>query len=221
MEKAEHRSRGRPREFDRDAALGQALKLFWEQGYEPASVAGLCEAMGIKPPSLYAAFGNKAALFLEAARYYEDKFWTGPEKRLMAEPDIYKAIGDFFQEAAGILLSPSAPCGCMVVLSAVNISDSEKEIISELKKMREATRRMFAKCLAKAIQSGQIPPDTDVPALSAALNAFLEGLSLQARGGIFLSELKAMAAYALRLLPDRPKMAVKTQKPAQDILTPF
>lgn len=195
------KNRGRPREFDRQQALERALKLFWEKGYEPASVAELCAAMEINPPSLYAAFGNKASLFLEAARQYEQEYWTAPNKKLLAEPDVYKAIGEYFEAAARILLSPDAPCGCLVTLGAVNISSSEVEIISELKKLRNDMRNLFAERLRSAIKAGQIPADTDVPALSGALNALLEGLALQARQGLFLSELKAMAALAPRLLP--------------------
>lgn len=195
------KNRGRPREFDREQALITALKIFWCKGYEPASVAEICAAMGINPPSLYAAFGNKAGLFIEATLYYKRVYWEGPEKRLMAEPDVYKAISNYFQEAVQILLLPDAPCGCLVILGGINISDDEKEIIALLKSLREKTRKMFAERMRQAIQCGQIPPDTDVPALSGALNALLEGLSLQAREGLFLSELKAMASLAVRLLP--------------------
>lgn len=200
----EPRYKGRPREFDRSEALNVALRMFWQQGYEPASIAGLCEAMAIKPPSLYATFGNKAALFLEAVRHYEKTYWDEPGKRFMAEPDIRKGINDFFNEAAEILLSPSTPCGCMVVLAAVNISENEKEIISAIREMRMATKRMFSDRLRYAIKDGQIPADTDVPSLAGALNTLLEGMSLQARDDIFLSELKAIAGYAVKLLPAIP-----------------
>lgn len=197
----EVRHKGRPREFDRETALRAALKLFWQRGYEPTSVADLCAAMGIKAPSLYATFGNKAALFLEAVRYYEDTYWREPALRFLAEPDLRKAVREFFDEAAAILLSPASPCGCMVVLATVNISENEKEIITAIEEMRQATKRMFAERLRQAINAGQIPADTDVPSLAGALNALLEGLSLQARDNIFQSELKAMAAYALNMLP--------------------
>lgn len=198
-----HRGKGRPREFDREQALSAALKTFWERGYEPASVAELCRVMGINPPSLYATFGNKASLFLEALRFYENKYWIAPSERFMTDPDIFSAVDNFFREAATILLSPESPCGCMVVLAAVNISENEREIISTVQKMRMDTKKMFADRLKKAIKDGQIPPDTDVPALAGALNTLLEGLSLQARDDIFQSELKAMAAHAVRLLPGR------------------
>ncbi len=198
---SKHRGKGRPREFDREKALRSALALFWKSGFEPTSVAELCEVMGIKPASLYASFGNKAALFLEAVRYYEQTYWQEPARRFMAEPDIYRAVNQFFSEAAKILLSPQTPCGCMLVLAAVNISDSEKEIIETIHKMRMETKKMFSERLRRAIQDNQIPASTDVPALAGALNTLLEGLSLQARDGIFQSELTAIATHAVRLLP--------------------
>ena len=159
--------------------------------------------MKINPPSLYATFGNKASLFLEALRHYEHAYWDAPARRFLAEPDVYAAVGQFFREAAEILLSPETPCGCMVVLAAVNISDDEKEIIAAVRELRLATKTMFADRFRRAIQDGQIPADTDVPALAGALNTLLEGLSLQARDGLFQSELKAIAAHAVRMLPPR------------------
>ncbi|MFG6375868.1 MAG: TetR/AcrR family transcriptional regulator [Desulfovibrio sp.] len=197
----ERRGKGRPRGFDRGTALNAALRLFWRKGYEPTSVSELCDVMEIRPPSLYATFGNKAALFLEAVRHYEKTYWEEPATRFMEEEDIYKALGDYFGEAAEILLSPATPCGCMVVLAAVNISEDEQKIISAIRDMRVATKKMFAERLRKAIMDGQIPADTDVPALAGALNTLLEGLSLQARDGLFLSELKAIASHAVKLLP--------------------
>lgn len=195
------RGKGRPREFDRDQALCAALKIFWEQGYEPASVAELCKAMGINPPSLYASFGNKASLFLEAVRYYDDLYWEEPFRKLRNDPDIRQAIRNFFHDAARILLSPDSPCGCMVVLAAVNISAKETEIIAALREMRMETKKAFSERLREAIRVGQIPASADVPALAAALNTLLEGMSLKARDCLFQSELLAIGAYAERMLP--------------------
>lgn len=76
--------------------------------------------MEINPPSLYSAFGNEASLFMEAVDFYEKTYWDAPSKKLMADPDIYRGIHTFFREAAYILLSPDSPCGCMVVLAAIN-----------------------------------------------------------------------------------------------------
>ena len=198
---SEHRCKGRPRAFDRTMALRRALEVFWRQGYAPASVAELCRAMDINPPSLYATFGNKASLFLEAVNFYEETYWKEPALRFLNDPDIYSAVKNFFNESAEILLSPETPCGCMVVLAAINISEDEKSIIEAVRKLRMETKQMFSDRLRRAINDGQIPPDTDVPALSGALNTMLEGLSIQARDGLFQSELKAIAGHAVRMLP--------------------
>lgn len=198
---AASRSKGRPRAFDRAQALNCALEVFWRRGYAPASVAELCKAMRINPPSLYATFGNKASLFLEALRHYEHTYWDVPSRRLQEEPDVYAAVEHFFRDAARILLSPHTPCGCMVVLAAVNIADGETEIIAAVRELRQATETLFANRLHRAVREGQLPPDTSVTPLAGALNTLLEGLSLQARDGLSLPELSAIAGLAVRLLP--------------------
>lgn len=196
-----HRGAGRPRSFDREAALQSALRLFWERGYEPASVGELCAAMGIKAPSLYAAFGSKAQLFLEAVDYYERVYWAPAEARFLAQEDVYRAVEDFFSEAATIVLSPHTPCGCLVVLAAVNLSPHEAQVRDAIRQRRFAMKAKFLERLRRAIADGQLPADTDAPALAGAFGTLLEGLSMQARDGLFLSELKAIAAHAVRLLP--------------------
>ena len=195
------RGKGRPRSFDRNAALLKALEVFWQRGYEPASVSELCSAMGINAPSLYAAFGNKSRLFLEAVSYYEQRYWSEPSRRFMEEKDFYLAVNNFFTEAAGILLSSDTPCGCMVVLAAVNISENEKDVIQTLRQMRLDTKKMFIEKIRMAMEEGQLPPDTHAEALGGAFNTFLEGMSLQARDGLNAEELKDAASYAVRMLP--------------------
>ncbi len=195
------RSKGRPRSFDRAKALEAALRTFWKLGYEPASVPELCSAMGVNPPSMYAAFGSKATLFIEAMEHYERSYWDEPGRRFLAEPDLRRAVAGYFDDAARILLSPETPCGCMVVLAAVNLADSAGEVAQAVRRLRMATKEMFALRLRQAAGDEQIPPDADVGALAGTLNALLEGLSLQARDGLSQKELRAMAALSVSLLP--------------------
>lgn len=195
------RGRGRPRSFDRDAALFKALEVFWKLGYEPASVTELCTAMGINAPSLYAAFGSKSGLFLEAVTFYEKRYWAAPSRRFMDEKNFYLAVRNFFSEAAHILLSPDTPCGCMVVLAAVNISEQEEEVIRTVQQLRLATKNMFADKIRQAVKEGQLPADTTVGTLAGAFNTFLEGMSLQVRDGLRAEELEELASYAVRMLP--------------------
>lgn len=195
--------KGRPRGFDREQALIRALDVFWRLGYEPASVAELCSVMGIKPPSLYAAFGNKAKLFLEAMDFYEHTYWDATWARLDSEPDVHRAVAAFFKEAAGILLSPDAPCGCLVVLAAINVSPESTEVSSAVAKLREHGKNLFNKRLRRALSDGQLPVETDIKSLAAALNTMLEGMSIQARDGLTPTAMVHLAAHAVRLLPDR------------------
>jgi AcrR family transcriptional regulator len=192
--------KGRPRSFDRDKALLKALDLFWRKGFEPASVAELCAAMEINPPSLYSAFGNKAKLFLEAVNYYETKYWKATWLRLEERQDIGEAIDDFFSEAADILLSPSAPCGCMVVLAAINVSAESTDVVRAVSVLRQEGKDLFEKRLVRAVQEKQLPADTNTVALATVLNTLLEGMSIEAKDGATLQSLKLIGQHAARLL---------------------
>ena len=198
-----HGSRGRPREFDRGTALEDALKLFWSKGYIQTTMSQLCDAMRIKSPSLYCAFGSKAELFLEALAYYKSYYWTDAFKRFMETEDIYKATENLFREAAIILLKPDAPCGCLTVYSAMTLPPNEKNILSTITKMRQDTKKMFRDKLMCAVKSRQIPTDSNIPAIAGALTNFFEGLSLQARDDICLAELLEISALGVRLLPSK------------------
>lgn len=195
------RGKGRPRGFDRDQALQKALEVFWTRGYGPATVAELCAAMGINPPSLYAAFGNKDALFLEALRHYEDTYWAAPWKALDEEADLQRGMERFFSEAAAILSSRDVPCGCLVVQNSGSVSLDSEEVRDALRMLREASRTSFLKRLAHARASGDLPPGADVEALAAAFAAVLQGMSAQARDGASRESLERLARASLAMLP--------------------
>lgn len=163
--------------------------------------------MEINPPSLYSAFGNKASLFMEAVNFYEKTYWEAPSKKFIAEFDIYRAVDEFFKDSARILLSPDLPCGCMVVLAAINVSADAQEITASIRELRFATKDMFAERIRRGIADGQLPLDTDVTALAGAFTTMLEGLSIQARDGLSPAELERIASHAVRLLPDRQSNA--------------
>ncbi|MGR9372427.1 TetR/AcrR family transcriptional regulator [Rhizobium leguminosarum] len=190
------KSKGRPRSFDRTVALEQALDVFWRRGYEPTSISDLCAAMSIKPPSLYAAFGNKAQLFMEAVDYYERTYWDVACDRLVESGDISQAILRFFSDAAEILTSNDAPCGCLVVLGATNVSPESQEVHTALKALRLQGRKLFEVRLIKGIEDGQLSSDTDTAALGMALNALLGGMSLQAFDGASAQELQCIGSAA-------------------------
>lgn len=196
--------RGRPRSFDREAALESALALFWRLGYEPATIAELCKAMGINPPSLYAAFGNKAQLFIEAVRYYEAIYWDAAWTRLYETPDIRNAICDFFGDAARILSLPDAPCGCLVTLGATTMASDAEGVHAALKALRVEARLAFQARLEQAVKDGQLPTDTAIGALAMTFNTAIEGMSLHARDGAQQADLEGIGPLIVRMLPSNP-----------------
>ena len=199
---APHRAKGRPRTFDRAAALEKALGVFWSKGFAPATIAELCAAMGINPPSLYAAFGNKAQLFMEAVDHYERVFWDATWDRMGSEPDVRIAIGDFFESAASILTTPDAPCGCVVVLGAINVPTEFRAVADALRDLREEGRRLFLDRLAQGRANGQLPANTDVEGIATTLNTLLQGMSIEASDGASRARLDQIAVGAKTLLPD-------------------
>lgn len=201
LPEAVEKPKGRPRSFNREQALKKALDLFWRKGFEPASVAELCSAMEINPPSLYSAFGNKARLFIEAVNYYERVYWQATWARLEETQEITEAIDRFFSEAADILLSPSAPCGCMVVLAAINVSAESADVVKAVSVLRQEGKDLFEKRLARAVQEKQLPAKTNTAALATVLNTLLEGMSIEAKDGASIESLKSIGQHASKLLP--------------------
>ncbi|WP_336492049.1 TetR/AcrR family transcriptional regulator [Methylobacterium nigriterrae] len=196
-----HRSKGRPRSFDREQALHRALEVFWKRGYEPATMGELCAAMGINPPSLYAAFGNKASLFMEAVKHYETTYWAAPWQKLAEEPSLRTAMERFLLDAAAVLSSLDAPCGCMVVLATANVSPEAQDVHDAMKALREVSRANFLRRFEHAIAAGDLPPGTDVGALAAVFTTVLQGMSVQARDGAPREELERIARASMAMLP--------------------
>lgn len=200
---APHRPKGRPRSFDREAALEKALGVFWVRGFAPTTIAELCAAMGINPPSLYAAFGNKAQLFMEAVSHYERVYWDATWDRMRDDPDVHAAIGDFFKAAVNILTTPDAPCGCVVALAAINVPAEAKDISDALRSLREEGRGLFVERLRQGVTDGQLPPDTNADAIGTTLNTLLQGMSIEASDGASPARLDQVAAVARTLLNPR------------------
>uniref|UniRef100_UPI00057C2E1B TetR/AcrR family transcriptional regulator n=1 Tax=Enterobacter sp. Bisph1 TaxID=1274399 RepID=UPI00057C2E1B len=119
-------SRGRPREFDRTDALNKAMKLFWQKGYTATSMSDLYEAMGIKSPSLYAAFGSKEDLYDEVLRHYEQCIAPAIWGDMQSEPSAKQAIAHWLERSAETLTRCDLPHGCMVTLSAVASEGHER-----------------------------------------------------------------------------------------------
>ncbi|MFD9563994.1 TetR/AcrR family transcriptional regulator [Streptomyces sp. NPDC059994] len=192
--------RGRPRSFDRTRALEQATLAFWEHGYEATSVADLTRAMGIGAPSLYAAFGDKKALFDEVVRGYGQTHGAYMVRALAEEPTARGAIGRILREAAAEFTRPGRPHGCLVISAAVNCATREVE--EGLREQREANIAEFERRIAADVAAGRLPPGTDARALARYTAAVFQGMSAQARDGVSEADLSAVAECAMRGWPD-------------------
>ena len=192
---------GRPREFDRDAALEAAMLLFWRKGYEAASMNELCDAMGVRSPSLYAAFGSKEALYLEAVEHYVQTQGPPVWDRL-AEGSTARAGIELFLVAGTERLpkSRTLPAGCMAALAAVS-DEWPASIARVVKKVRiDMLGRLRAR-LENAVAEGELPAATDLDGLGRFYLSVFQGMAVQARDGATPAELKAVAAAAMCAWP--------------------
>lgn len=195
--------RGRPLSFDREAALEQAMHVFWERGYEAASIADLTAAMGITPPSLYTAFGDKEKLFLEAIERYALGPGSAGPRALAEEPTARGAIQRWLHEAAEELTRPCHPKGCMVVMATTNCSVAAEHVQTALAKRRAGAMAALKARIEQAISSGELPADTDAQALSNFYSTVYQGMSMQAKDGATHSSLLATVDAAMRAWPAR------------------
>ncbi|NZA27175.1 TetR/AcrR family transcriptional regulator [Luteimonas sp. SJ-92] len=188
--------RGRPRGFDRDDALRAAMHVFWERGYEGASIGELTRAMSINRPSLYSAFGDKETLFAEAvARYEREENATA--RALRDRPTARAAVEAVLRDNADAYCDPATPRGCLVVTAAVNCAPEHTSVRARLAASQRAVSEALLRRIRRAVAEGELPGETDVGALAGYYDALLQGLSLQARAGVSRRRLQRIIDHAM------------------------
>lgn len=190
-------TRGRPRSFDRERALQRAMEVFWRQGYETTSLNDLTATMGINPPSLYAAFGDKEKLFLEAVGVYF-KGVGSRDELLERAPTARAAVEALLLRTADGL--PPLGIGCMLVTSAVNCSAANVQ--KALAKYRARVEKAVITRFERGIREGDLPAHTDARGLAKYFETVLQGMSSQAMDGATRKHLQAVAEIAMRAWPE-------------------
>jgi AcrR family transcriptional regulator len=201
------KSRGRPRSFDRDAALERAIEVFWSKGYEGTSISDLTQAMGINPPSLYAAFGDKERLFLEAIERYEQTHASSCPYR--DQPTARAAFETLLTYMAEELTSTAHPRGCLMMMAASTASSASAEMQAVLARKRAENRACMKARIELGISEGDVPAGTDAGALSDFYATIVTGMSLHARDGATRKSLLATVERAMALFPPSPSGAAK------------
>ncbi len=197
---------GRPRGFDREQAVEQALRLFWEQGYEATSLSQLKAAMGgISTASFYAAFDSKEALFREAFNRYLHTHGQVLASLKDAQLPPREAIVQALRLSARMQTDPAHPPGCLLILSQSIGSPENRHLRAWLAKEREANYALLQACVERAITAGELLRGTNADALASVFNTFLVGLSTQARDGASLASLEEAISQLMGLWDARKK----------------
>ncbi len=189
--------RGRPRAFNRDTALRRAMEIFWAKGYEGTSLADLTAAMGIKSPSLYAAFGSKEALFLEATELYTRVEGTGIWTVLETAPTTREAIAGFLGATADAYSQDGKPQGCLIVLGALHQDTSSKAVCTDLRRRRAENLAAVQRQFERGVAEGELPKGFDCAAAANFYATVQHGMSIQARDGASHEALMAVADGAM------------------------
>jgi AcrR family transcriptional regulator len=190
---------GRPIAFDKDKALEAAMLLFWEHGYEGTSMADLTQAMGLNPSSIYAAFGDKHALFSRAVKRYLD-VRAQYAKKALEEPTLKKVIRALFDNTVEFLSGPGHPPICMTLAGAMACGADATPAKDLLREIRKQNQLAIKERLLQAQKSGELPKNVNVDDYTRFLSTLLAGLSIQSSNGSTKAELNRTAQLALRHL---------------------
>ena len=194
------RRAGRPLSFDRDAALHRAMLLFWRHGYEGTSLAELTAAMGVTPPSVYAAFGDKKRLFLAAV----DRYLAGPvtlERMLEAAPSAREAVDTLLRGAAIGFTGADTPPGCLLASAAISCSAGAGDVRDHLAALRRDVEDKLRRRIIAGIAAGEMAAGTDADALAGHAVAVVQGLSTLARDGAGRDKLLRVVDAAMAVWP--------------------
>jgi AcrR family transcriptional regulator len=194
--------RGRPREFCVDQALAAALGVFWSKGYEGASMTELTQAMGITKPSLYAAFGNKEALFHKALDLYEAEKLEYTREALR-QPTARAVAEHIMRGAIDAQMSSCDPKGCLGVISASACGAEAESIRAHVIQRRQSSQAALVERFEQAKRDGDLPEHVDVQGLTGYLFALLQGMAVQAGSGATREDLERVVDTSLMVWPTR------------------
>ncbi len=192
---------GRPRAFDMDEALDRALQVFWQKGYEGASLSDLTAAMGINRPSLYAAFGDKEALFRQALDRYREGH-AGYLREALQESTARAVAERLLRGVVDLLTNPQTPPGCLMVQGALACGEAADPVRQELISRRAAGEAAIRQRFKRAKTEGDLPPDSNPADLARYIATVIHGLAVQSAGGASRAELLRVVKLVLRAWPE-------------------
>ncbi|GIH14491.1 TetR/AcrR family transcriptional regulator [Rugosimonospora africana] len=191
-------TRGRPRTFDPDTALRQALDLFWERGYEGTSLNDLAQAMGIASASIYACFGSKEDLFRKVMALYGATSGEPPRRALREQPTTRAAVHEMLRATADQITGADTPHYCMLILAAPTGAVENHPVREFLADIRRDQHTTIKDRLARGVTDGDLTASgADLDAIARYYATVVQGLSIQARDGADRAELEAVITCAM------------------------
>lgn len=191
---------GRPLSFDRECALEKAMLTFWRHGYETTSINDLTKAMGVTAPSIYAAFGDKKQLFLEAVQRYAGTD-EQREQSISNATTAFAAARDLLETSASLFTGDSTPPGCLLTSATATGSQTAADVLAAVAEIRTSGRLALRHRIQEDVQRGVLPISTDAEGLSDLVFAAIQGMSTLARDGASRAQLNAVARHVLAAWP--------------------
>jgi AcrR family transcriptional regulator len=191
----------RPREFDEDEVLQAALRVFWEKGYESASLGDLLEAMGLTKSSLYKAFGSKEALFWRVVERYNRDF-LGFRLDALAEPTPRRIAERLLYGMTELHSGERTPNGCLELNAALACSTVTEPIRQELVRNRERFRVQLRDRFEETVATAPLPPGMTSDDAASLIISLIQGLAVQAKAGVSRETARRVVRAALLSWPE-------------------
>ncbi len=190
----------RPREFDIDEALSQAMVVFWEQGYRSCSLDNLIEAMSVSRQSIYCAFGDKHSIFLKVLELYRKENLTAIGEMLKEQGSPITVLHSFLSYAITPADERNCPEGCLVMNTALEFGTSDSAVTAEIQKMLSGMERLLVQIVARGQSVGEISIRTDASSVARILLNSLCGIRVLQKAGTSQKELKNIANALMLIL---------------------
>ncbi|NIY76268.1 TetR/AcrR family transcriptional regulator [Thalassospira sp. HF15] len=173
----------RPRAFDEESVLDNAMNIFWSKGFEATSIQDLVDETGLNRASMYASFGDKKALFLRVLDHYSQKISAKRFADLRTIEDGRTAIEKTFRDTAKTGCAEGRHKGCLMVNSGMELAPHDPETAAIAHQAFRRAEDIFAAALKRAIEQGTISKDKNVRALARFLVGSFQGVQLMSRRG--------------------------------------